>query len=160
MNNDIRLQIITKLNELANVRKQLSQLKNSKLSLIDPNSGQGKVLSILKDQPSLPQKDLVTQLAMKPQSASEIIKKLETKGFLKRQQSATDKRSWQVSLTATGQEAVSRLSLEEVTHIDALTQAQQQQLNYMLDELIDSFTAENKTAKDNFGANLFGKTKK
>ncbi|GEK28761.1 MarR family winged helix-turn-helix transcriptional regulator [Furfurilactobacillus siliginis] len=156
MQNDMRLQIINKLNDLAHIRKQLQQLKSSKLALIDPNSGQGKVLAILKEQPAISQKELVTQLAMKPQSASEIIRKLEKKDYLTRQPDEKDKRSLTIQLTDAGQQAVTRLSLSEVDHIDALTQAQQQQLDYMLDQLIASFSEENTTAKQNFGTNLFG----
>jgi len=43
MKSDLNTQLLTKVNELSNTMKQLRQLKNSKLSMIDPNSGQGKV---------------------------------------------------------------------------------------------------------------------
>lgn len=45
-----------------------------------PNRGQGKILSILHQTPNISQKELVSQLDMRPQSASEMIKKLEKRG--------------------------------------------------------------------------------
>ncbi|MDM5144493.1 hypothetical protein ICE98_01589 [Lactococcus lactis] len=48
------------------------------------------------------QKNLVAQLDMRPQSASEMIKKLEKKQFISRQKDAQDKRGFIISLTEKG----------------------------------------------------------
>ena len=44
--------------------------------------GQGQILNILMENSKMTQKNLVAQLDMRPQSASEMIKKLEKKQFL------------------------------------------------------------------------------
>ncbi|GEP19740.1 MarR family winged helix-turn-helix transcriptional regulator [Pediococcus argentinicus] len=160
MKNTSNLHLIQQLDELAKIRKQLRQLKSSKLSLIDPNSGQGKALSILKSQPSITQRDLVNELNMRPQSASEIIQKLDKKEMIYRHKSETDKRILQIELTEKGQRASQRLSLNETEHMDVLTEDEKEELSLVLDKLIDSFEAENTKAGKNFGVNLFGERKK
>ena len=50
--------------------------------------GQGQILNILMENSKMTQKNLVAQLDMRPQSASEMIKKLEKKQFISRQKDA------------------------------------------------------------------------
>ena len=160
MSETLNSQLLTKMNHLNSTMKQLRQLKNSKLSLLDPNTGQGKVLSQLKNISSLSQKELVEYLDMKPQSVSEIIQKLERKKYIVRSKIDGDKRSYEISLTDEGKKATNRLSLEESSHFDILSIEQKQQLNISLDQLISTFEEENKKAKENFGVNIFGSSKK
>ena len=64
--------------------------------------GQGQILNILMENSKMTQKNLVAQLDMRPQSASEMIKKLEKKQFISRQKDAQDKRGFIISLTEKG----------------------------------------------------------
>ena len=68
--------------------------------------GQGQILSVLEQHEPIAQKELVAKLDMKPQSASEIIQKLEKKGLVKRWKSPEDKRAVIVSLTSEGKQEI------------------------------------------------------
>ena len=61
--------------------------------------GQGQILSALEQHQPIAQKELVAKLDMRPQSASEIIQKLEKKGLVTRWPSPDDKRAVIISLT-------------------------------------------------------------
>ena len=80
----------------------MSYFQENTSSLRYPNRGQSKILSILKDRPTISQKDLIAQLDMKLQSASELIKKLEHKGMITREKSPEDKRVFLIELTPLG----------------------------------------------------------
>ena len=94
---------------------------------------------------------------MKRQSVSELILKLEKKGYLVRKKSETDRRLYMIFLTEKGIEAASRISLAEAKHFDVLSEDQKNQFGEILDKLIASFNQEKKIAEENFGINLFGK---
>ena len=71
----------------------------------DPARGQGRVLSLLKMQPEISQKELCYLLGMRQQSLSELLLKLEQKGYVSRKPSEEDRRSTIVSLTEEGRQA-------------------------------------------------------
>ncbi|HEY4400168.1 MAG TPA: MarR family transcriptional regulator [Lactobacillaceae bacterium] len=99
------------------------------------NIGQGKILNILVDQSPISQKDLVAQLDMKPQSASELLQKLEKKGFITREKSETDKRVMIVTLTKHGLATTNPHDSSDLL-LDALTPEEQQQLDVLLTKMI------------------------
>lgn len=68
----------------------------------DPRRGQGRVLTILKMQPEISQKDLSYLLDMRPQSLGEILSKLEKSGYITRTPSETDRRVMNIKLTNEG----------------------------------------------------------
>ncbi|HBE78957.1 MAG TPA: MarR family transcriptional regulator [Firmicutes bacterium] len=68
----------------------------------NPNRGQGRVLSILKMKPEISQKELGYLLNMSKQSLAEILGKLEKKGYLIKETSDEDKRSFNIKLTEKG----------------------------------------------------------
>jgi DNA-binding MarR family transcriptional regulator len=76
------------------------------------SQGQGQILSILKENAAMTQRDLVAQLDMRPQSASEMIKKLEKTQLILRPQDPNDKRGFIISITEKGKEAIAQ-GLEE-----------------------------------------------
>lgn len=151
--------LLAQLQQLNRTMKQLRQLKNSHLALIDANSGQGQVLALLTKAQRISQKNLVAQLKMQPQSASELIKKLEKKGYVQRTRSPEDGRAFDVSLTAAGTQAAQRLSGDEADHFDVLSGTDKEELARLLAKLNASFDEEYTTAKDNFGVNIFGAKK-
>lgn len=159
MTDDLNIELINKLNSLNNTMKQLRQIKSSRLAMIDPSSGQGKILSALKNETTISQRELLDQVGMKPQSGSEILLKLEKKKYINRTKSDKDKRVYNITLTSDGKKAVQRLSMSESEHLNILSKDQKDQLNKILDTLIFSFDQENETARANFGVNIFGEQK-
>ncbi len=90
-----------KVNELAGlVRTYYAHA--SKDGDIDPLRGQGRVLALLVMKPETTQKELQFLLNMKQQSLSELLTKLEAKGFIEREKSEEDKRITTVRLTEAG----------------------------------------------------------
>ena len=100
----------------------------------DPLRGQGRVLALLSAKPETTQRELSYLLDMRQQSLSELLAKLEDKGFITREKSAEDGRVTVVRLTQAGAEAVPSpeqmderadaldcLSAEEHTQLEALT---------------------------------------
>lgn len=71
---------------------------------IDPNQGQGRILSALRRKHNVSQKDLGTSLDIRPQSLGELLQKLEANDYIKRYRSPTDKRALIVELTEKGEE--------------------------------------------------------
>lgn len=114
----------------------MSYFQENTSSLGYPNRGQAKILSILKDQPTISQKDLIAQLDMKPQSASELIKKLENKGLILREKSTEDKRVFLIELTDLGKIESEKGSEFEPIALNALTLEEKKQFNNILDKLI------------------------
>ena len=100
----------------------------------DPLRGQGRVLALLAAKPSTTQRELSYLLDMRQQSLSELLAKLEEKGFVTREKSAEDGRVTVVQLTEEGAQAAPSpeqmqmrpdalecLSDEERAQLEALT---------------------------------------
>lgn len=100
------------------------------------NRGQGKILSILQQTPHISQKDLVSQLDMRPQSASEIIKKLEKKGFIERYKSEEDQRVMMITLTKAGKVVINQNGDFQPVFLSNLTIEEKQQFNHILEKLL------------------------
>ncbi len=71
----------------------------------DPHRGQGRILSLLKIQPEISQRDLSYLLDMRPQSLGELLTKLEKGGFIERTAARDDRRAMNIRLTPAGEEA-------------------------------------------------------
>lgn len=85
----------------------------------DPLRGQGRVLALLAAKPKTTQRELSYLLDMRQQSLSELLAKLEEKGFITRSKSTEDARVTVVELTEAG--AAAAPSPEEMErHADAL----------------------------------------
>ncbi|MBQ3444242.1 MAG: MarR family transcriptional regulator [Selenomonadaceae bacterium] len=70
---------------------------------LDPQQGQGRILSTLWKRRSVSQRELGRLLDIRPQSLGELLQKLEANGYIERHRSETDKRSLIVELTAKGE---------------------------------------------------------
>lgn len=114
----------------------------------DPLRGQGRVLALLSAKPETTQRELSYLLDMRQQSLSELLAKLEDKGFITREKSAEDGRVTVVRLTQAGAEAVPSteqmderadaldcLSAEEHTQLEALTDKITASLEEKLEEM-------------------------
>ncbi len=92
------------------------------------NRGQAIVLEILKQCEQISQKELVQMLNMQPQSASEIIKKLEKKDYITREKSEHDKRVYNITLTVKGRVSANKAGEFKPVIFDNLTDEEKMQL--------------------------------
>ena len=99
--------------------------------------GQNSILKILAGCDTMPQSELVKQLDMRPQSASEMLKKLEKRGLITRCQSEIDKRVIDLQITKQGKQMYKQS--EEFTPIalNVLSDDEKQQFSNILDKLTD-----------------------
>lgn len=70
---------------------------------MDPQQGQGRILSALRQTHCDTQKALGQALDLRPQSLGELLQKLEKHGYIRRYRSPTDKRALIVELTEKGE---------------------------------------------------------
>lgn len=75
-----------------------------------PHRGQGRVLTLLKMNPEISQKDLTFVLGMRPQSVGELLQKLEDKDLITRDASEQDRRVMIIRLTNLGMEEAEKIS--------------------------------------------------
>lgn len=106
----------------------------------DPLRGQGRVLALLKAKPETTQRELSYLLDVRQQSLSELLAKLEEKGFVVRAKSDVDGRVTVVRLTEAG--AAAAPSPEQMQErddaLDCLSEAEQQQLEALCDKVTRS----------------------
>lgn len=93
-------------------RYQMSRFRNFG-PYANPHRGQGRVLSILKLQPEISQKELLFLLDMSKQSLGELLNKLERSGFIIRTPSMDDRRIMNIKLTPEGAEAANNIDTEQ-----------------------------------------------
>ena len=105
----------------------------------DPLRGQGRVLALLAVKPETTQRELSYVLDMRQQSLSELLAKLEEKGFVTREKSAEDGRVTVVKLTEAGAAAAPSANDmgNQVDALDCLDDEERAQF----EELIGKVTA-------------------
>lgn len=117
----------------------------------NPHRGQGRILSVLKMQPEISQKELSYLLDMSNQSLSELLSKLEKSGFVTRTQSETDRRVMNVKLTESGMDAAKQTEQQKLDgeeFFDCLTEEERGNIVHCLNKIINEF--ENKMAEQGF----------
>ena len=104
----------------------------------DRYQGQGKLLTLLALQPIITQKELTKKSGMRPQSASEMITKLEKRGYIRRYKSESDRRVMIIELTKDGKEVIDSGSHQDFQPIvlNALTEEEKEEFGRLLDKLI------------------------
>lgn len=108
-----------------------------------PAQGQALVLSILAGREALSQRELQQMLGIQPGSLSELVSKLEAKGYIRREK-GEDRRGNLLRITDAGREAIARQA-EPVPESDPfapLTAEQQDQLSAMLRQLLNQWVKE------------------
>lgn len=111
--------------------------------------GQRQILNILSGQPEISQKVLQERLEIEAGSLSELLAKLEEKGFLSRKRDEEDRRRMVVCLTEKGEEAVSR-NAEDESGTDlfaALDETERRQLKEILEKLLRQWKAEREASR-------------
>lgn len=106
----------------------------------DPTRGQGRVLALLAVKPETTQRELSYLLDMRQQSLSELLAKLEEKGFITREKSEEDGRVTVVKLTEAGAEAAP--SPDEMDRrsdaLDCLDDDERTELEGLVDKVVAS----------------------
>lgn len=102
----------------------------------NPYRGQGRVLSLLKMQPEISQKDLSYLLDIRAQSLGELLAKLENSGCITRAPSETDNRVMNIRLTEKGAAAAERQEDGTSAAFDSLNVEEQKILSEYLDRVI------------------------
>lgn len=100
--------------------------------------GQENVLRWLAEHPDVTQKELGEGLDITPASLSELLMKLERKGYIERFKDAQDRRFVRVCLTEDGTEAA-RAQKNGGDPFVALTPEEQEQLKALLAKLLESW---------------------
>ncbi|MDE7272245.1 MAG: MarR family transcriptional regulator, partial [Lachnospiraceae bacterium] len=105
--------------------------------LYDGKASQKRILIILNELDTITQKDLTERLGIQPGSASEILSKMESAGWICRTQNETDRRTTDVCLTESGREqATEALAQRRKRHEDmfsCLSEAEKQELLTLLE---------------------------
>ena len=97
------MSLVQKVGRLARLMHRYTKLQaEAHGGFGDPLRGQGRVLALLKAKPETSQKELCFLLGMRQQSLSELLAKLEEKGFIERQKSEEDGRVAVVRITEEG----------------------------------------------------------
>ncbi|MBP1043155.1 MarR family transcriptional regulator [Vagococcus sp. BWB3-3] len=125
----------------------------------NPHRGQGRVLSLLKLQPVITQKELSFLLDMRPQSLGELLGKLENAGFITRKPAEEDRRIMTITLTEAGKKAAEELAepQAETSIFDHLSELEQQQFGQTMTKLIVELEKEMpKGARRGFGGHRGG----
>jgi DNA-binding MarR family transcriptional regulator len=109
----------------------------------NPMRGQGRVLSILKLQPEISQKELGYLLDMRNQSLGELLAKLERSGYITRTASEEDRRTANIKLTPEGLKASSESNPQESgidQLLDCLSEEEKVNLNDYLQRIISKLS--------------------
>lgn len=108
-------------------------------SAFDGKSSQNRILSILSKTEHMTQRELTEQLGIRPGSASEIIKKLESAGWILRESNDEDRRTVNISLTDAGkvrvEEHAEQFGSTNQELFDCLSEEEKQQLLSLLQKL-------------------------
>lgn len=101
------ISLFMQLQGLSN-RYQKQRFKNGG----NPNSGQGRLLSLLKMKPEITQRELTELSGMTKQSVAQLLDKLEKRGYVTRKQSDKDRRVSKIDLTPEGAAAMQEMDSE------------------------------------------------
>jgi DNA-binding MarR family transcriptional regulator len=119
---------------------------NKKSSQLIPQMGQYRCLLYLKGIKGISQKDLAHALEIKPASLSELLRKLDSKGFISREPLKADKRITMVSLSAAGNHEVdayrARRKEEKATLLADLSADEKEQFFHILEKIKKTTTKE------------------
>lgn len=104
----------------------------------DPTHGQGRILASLKEYDGINLRDLAYALDLAPSSMSEMLSKLETKGYVTRDVDENDKRAQVIKLTDKGRGVGQETQTEECDLFSCLNDDEQKNLDMYLGKLVDS----------------------
>lgn len=98
--------------------------------------GRSNIMAVIAQRPGITQKELAEVLGVQPASVSELLIKLERKGFVRREKAEQDRRSVCVTLTETGQQHLNRPEEGLSAPFQVLSGEEQAQLAGLLKKLL------------------------
>jgi DNA-binding MarR family transcriptional regulator len=127
----------------SHVSKLIRDHANNELNKYDLHLGQSRIMNALRRQGTLNQVDLAKGLHIKPATVTNMVQKLEKKGFITRIQSKNDNRSLRISLTAKGHKAAKHIQ-DIWNRIESEVQAvipedENEKVHFLLKKMRDSF---------------------
>ena len=100
---------------------------------------QRRVLSMLRSEGSMTQQDLLEKMGVRASSLSELLSKLESKGFIIKEKSDTDKRNYNVTITDDGLQALQEMQAHHQAAmadlLSGLSEEERSQLSFLLSKL-------------------------
>lgn len=118
---------------------QMSKLTHQSHHIFGGRGGQKRILHIIGKEGSMTQRELTERLDIQPGSASEIIKKLETAGYILRTANEADRRTSDISLTDSGIAQLQELDAERKNRrnelFSSLSPEEAEQLLTLLEKL-------------------------
>lgn len=101
--------------------------------------GRGRIISVLFHHSGITQKELSERLAIRPQSLSDALSKLEADGVIFRERSETDKRELRLYLTDSGKELADNIYRKRqeraADFFSSLTEDEKETLGALLEKL-------------------------
>lgn len=126
---DMNSRLITNLRDLGHIMRMLYEGKAS----------QRRILIILNETEKITQRDLTDRLGIQPGSASEILSKLESAGWILRTQNEGDRRTTDICLTDSGRELAEEASEQRKERheemFSCLSEEEKQQLLSLLERI-------------------------
>lgn len=108
-------------------------------SRTEGKGSQRRVLFFLRERGAMTQQELLEEMGIRAGSLSELLSKLEAKGFLKKERSETDKRNFNVAITPEGLQALddmhARHQAAMTDLLSGLTPEERTQLGELLHKL-------------------------
>lgn len=126
------------------VVRRLDRLAKSSQRNVNFFSGQYKCLFLLDQAESVTQHRLANILEIRPASLSELLSKLEKKGFVSKTLSAKDRRTYDISITPSGRSEVQKVRSQRLKDhhelTDPLSEEDKRQLHAILKKIDDYYT--------------------
>lgn len=118
----------------------LRDLSHRMRFLYEGKGSQKRILIVLDEiGGSITQRELTRRLGIQPGSASEVIAKLESAGYIERTPSETDRRTADVALTAAGKTAAAQAKEERIRRheqmFSCLSENEKKQLLFLLEKV-------------------------
>ncbi|MGN0976843.1 MAG: MarR family winged helix-turn-helix transcriptional regulator [Faecousia sp.] len=101
--------------------------------------GRGNLMTLVARKPGITQKELAEALGIQPASVSEVLYKLERKGFVTREKAEQDRRSIRVTLTEEGQQHLNQPEPDLSAAFQALSSEEKAQLARLLGKLLQDW---------------------
>lgn len=100
---------------------------------------QRRVLFFLRERGPMTQREILEEMGVRASSLSELLSKLETKGYVKKEKSETDKRNYNVSITEEGIRALEEMHTKHQAAmsdlLSGLSPTERMQLAALLEKL-------------------------
>lgn len=143
--------LLQQINYFTNLVNREQHNPDFKTNEIMASRAQGHLMGLLLIQDGLTQKELSSQLQIRPASLGELVDKLQQNGYVERRVNEKDKRVLNVYLTEEGQRAANEVMQARMKLVDSifsgLSEEEKEHLSDLMSKLIHSI-------EQNSGANV------